>query len=50
MRSSEVCRHDKVEFLGYQEVPGGKPPLPLYNCLFCHSTIVIEDKHKGRGN
>lgn len=42
------CQHKRVEFLGLQIVPGG-PPLKLYNCLDCKSTITKPQK-QGRDN
>ncbi len=35
-----ICKHPRQEFLGIQDFgPGGPPPLALYNCLDCRSTV-----------
>ncbi|MFC1477781.1 hypothetical protein ACFL6L_04875 [candidate division KSB1 bacterium] len=35
-----MCRHSRVEFIGYQECPNSDP-IPLYNCMECHTTITL---------
>jgi len=44
-----MCNHNELVFLGYQEIPGSKKKLALFNCTICKTTLAYTDsKHAGK--